>query len=225
MSKIDHLIKQLNKTSEKLTKENKEIFYEIVVYVRASNIKTRDSEEFLQQILDSFINAENRGVTIEEMLGTSDIKGYCKDIVTTYKSSYNFISRLGEYITDLGMIIVMSSLFNFVSQTLISVISNGIHAFTLSLNINLGTIIQFFIIGFIIFASIKYLKMSCFKKPTKGHKIKGFFILWLMLIPLFSIIVLCSKFLDNILTFNLNIIVILIIGIPLYYIGQYLSEK
>jgi len=68
---------------------------------------------------------------------------------------------------------------------------------------------------------MSYIKHNSFKKYTKSNLIKEFSILWLFMF----IIVPCIMFLDNILTFNLNIIIILIIGIPLYYIGQYLSEK
>ncbi|MBZ9606332.1 hypothetical protein G9F73_000550 [Clostridium estertheticum] len=91
MIKTKSLIKQLNKAAENLSPENESIFLDIVVYIRTSNIRTRDAEEFLQQILDSFLNAEQQGVGIETMLGTSDIKQYCEEIVSTYKSSYDFL--------------------------------------------------------------------------------------------------------------------------------------
>ena len=73
MIKTKSLIKQLNKASENLSLENKSVFDDSVVYIRTSNIKTRDAEEFLQQILDSFLNAEQQGVSIEKVLGTTDI--------------------------------------------------------------------------------------------------------------------------------------------------------
>src|SRR5659263_360486 len=105
MIKTKSLIKQLNKSAKNLSLENKKTFYDIVLYIRSSNIKTRDAEEFLQQILDSFLNAEQQGVSIEFMLGTSDIKHYCEEIVITYKSSYNYLSRCSEYIMTTGILI------------------------------------------------------------------------------------------------------------------------
>jgi len=221
MNETKSLIKQLNKESEKLNKENREIFTQIVVYVRTSNIKIKDAEEFLQQILDSFLNAENRNITIEEMLGTSDIKEYCKEIVYTYKSNSNLLYRFGDYLMYLGMIIIGLSLINFISQNLTSIITTGIDTFTLSLKFNLGIIIEYILISFAAIVFMSYIKHNSFKKYTKSNLIKEFSILWLFMF----IIVPCIMFLDNILTFNLNIIIILIIGIPLYYIGQYLSEK
>lgn len=225
MSRIKSLIKQLNETSEKLSKENKEIFDEIVVYVRTSNIKTSDTEEFLQQILDSFLNAEKRGVTIKEVLGTSDIKEYCKEIVNTYKSSYNLLSRLNEYILFLGIIIIIFPLMNFIFQNSSSIIQNGIDTFTFSLNVNLAIIIQVILIALLVPVVMAYVQRSCFKRPTKSDKIKEFLVLCLINILIILVFVLCSKFLSNSLSININIFIILIVGLPLYFTGKYLTEK
>ena len=225
MNRIKSLIKQLNETSEKLSKENKEIFDEIVVYVRTSNIKTSDTEEFLQQILDSFLNAEKRGVTITEVLGTSDIKEYCKEIVNTYKSSYNLLSRFSEYIMYLGTIIIIFTLMNFIFQNSSSIIQNGIDSLTFSLNVNLAIIIQVILIALLIPLVMDYVKRSCFKRPTKSDKIKEFLVLWLISIIIILLFVLCSKFLGTSLAFNINIFIILIVGLPLYFTGKYLTEK
>ena len=161
MIKTKSLIKQLNKASENLSVENEKIFDDIVVYVRTSNIKTRDAEEFLQQILDSFLNAEQQGVSIENVLGTTDIKHYCDEIVDTYKSSYNY----------------------------------------------------------------SYIKKSCFKETAQVSTIKEFFKLWILSCLWICILIACLMFLDEILVFRLNIIVVLIVGIALYFIGTYVSEK
>ncbi len=118
MIKTKSLIKQLNKASENLSLENKNIFTDIVVYIRTSNIKVRDAEEFLQQILDSFLNAEQQGVSIETVLGTPDIKDYCEEIVKTYKSSYNYLSLCSEYVMYTGMIIIILSIINYITQNL-----------------------------------------------------------------------------------------------------------
>ena len=61
MIKTSALIKQLNKSAKNLSIENKKVFDDIILYIRFSNIKTRDGEEFLQQILDSFLNAQKQG--------------------------------------------------------------------------------------------------------------------------------------------------------------------
>lgn len=225
MIKTKSLIKQLNKASENLSLENKKKFTDIVVYVRTSNIKTRDAEEFLQQILDSFLNAQKQGVSIENVLGTPDIKHYCEEIVDTYKSSYNYSSLCSEYVMYTGMIITILSIINYITQSLIIIKKYGVNNFTFYLNFNMGIMFQFLFIGIMIIAIMTYTKESCFKETVKGHKIKEFFILWVILFLWICIMVACIIFLDKLLVFRLNIILVLIVGIALYFIGHYVSEK
>ena len=225
MIKTKSLIMQLNKASENLSLENKGVFDDIVVFIRVSNIKTRDVEEFLQQILDSFLNAEQQGVTIETVLGTPDIKNYCKEIVNTYKASYNNLSLCSEYVMYTGMLLLILSIINFITQNLTIIKKYGVSNFTLYLNFNLGVIIQILLVGLMVIAIMAYTKESCFKEHIKGFKIKEFFILWIVLFSWICIIIACTFFLDKILLFRLNIILVLIVGAVLYFTGNYLSEK
>jgi len=224
MVKTKSLIKQLNEASENLSSENKIVFDDIVVYIRTSNIKTRDAEEFLQQILDSFLNAEQQGVSIEDVLGTADIKNYCDEIVNTYKSSYNYLSLCSEYIMYTGMLITILSIINYITQSLTSSKKPSLN-FTFYLNFNLGIIFQFLIIGISIFAIMTCIKKSCFKETVKVSKIKEFFKLWIISCLWICILVACLLFLRKILAFRINIIIVLIVGISLYFIGTYASEK
>ncbi|MBU3182161.1 hypothetical protein [Clostridium psychrophilum] len=225
MIKTKSLIKQLNKASKNLSVENEKIFGDIVFYVRTSNIKTRDAEEFLQQILDSFLNAEKQGVSIENVLGTTDIKNYCKEIVATYKSSYTYSSLFSEYIMYTGMIITILSIINYFTQNLEAIIKHGINHFTLILNFNLGIVLQFLLIGIMIIAIMIYIKKSCFEETEKVSTKKEFFKLWIISCLWISIMLACIIFLKEIFVFKLNIIIVLIVGIALYFIGNYVSEK
>jgi len=92
------LIKQLKKSSKNLSVENSKIYDDILVYILSSFIHREDSEKFLRQTLDNFLNAEQQGKNIETLLGTLDIDHYCEEIVNTYKSSYNYMSLRGKYI-------------------------------------------------------------------------------------------------------------------------------
>ena len=225
MSKTKSLIKQLNKASENLSLENQSIFTDIVVYIRTSNIKTKDAEEFLQQILDSFLNAEQQGVSIENVLGTPDIKHYCEEIVIAYKSSYTSLSLCSEYIMYTGTVIIMLSIINYITQCLTIIKKHRVNDLTFYLSFNLGIISQFLLIGLIVIAVMAYTKKSCFEKNVKRGKLKEFFILWILSILWICIMIACTMFLGGILSFKLNIIIVLIIGLALYFIGNYFSEK
>ncbi|MGK0466105.1 DUF1048 domain-containing protein [Clostridium sp.] len=225
MIKTSALIKQLNKSAKTLSLENKKVFDDIILYMRMSNIKIKDSEEFLQQILDSFLNAEQQGVSIESVLGTPDIKHYCEDIVNTYKASYNYLSRCSDYVMFTGQFIIILSIINYIIQNFNMFISHGANNLSFYLNFDPELIFQFLIVAPVVSAGMHYLKKDCFKKPSKVSKIKEYFILWVLNILLICIMVAFLMFVDNIILFRLNIIIFLIIGIALYFIGNYFSEK
>lgn len=225
MVKTKSLIAQLNKASENLSPENKNIFGDIVVFIRTSNIKTRDAEEFLQQILDSFLNAEQQGLSIENVLGTTDIKHYCEEIVNTYKASYNFLSLSGENVMYAGSLIVILTIISFITQSIPTIISNGFNKLNFNLNINLGVILQFLLIGLMVIAIMTYTKKNCFKKPVKGDGIKEFFKLWVIMFLWMCIVIACVIFLNKILVFGVNVFIVLIVGFVLYFVGSYFSEK
>ncbi|MBU3179040.1 hypothetical protein KPL47_22350 [Clostridium estertheticum] len=197
----------------------------MVLYIRTSNLKARDAEEFLQQILDSFLNAEHQGVSIEYMLGTSDIKNYCKEIVCSYKSSYNYISRCSEYIMYTGMFIVIISFINFITQNFTAFIINGTKNLSFYLNVNSGLISQFLIVVPVVIIFMTYFRNSCFKENTKRGKVKVFFTDWIFSMIVICIMVVFFMFVGDILFFRLNIILVLIVGIALYFIGNYASER
>ena len=229
MSKINQLMKHLNKTSADLSEENKEIFKDITVYIRSSFINSRDAEEFLQQILDSFLNAESRNITIEEMLGTSDIKEYCEEIVNTYKSSYSILSQTkinSIYIVFLGSILIFISILNYIEQIFNTLDFIETFKFTLDFNFSLGLIIQFSLAGLVLILTTKHIKNNCFKKPLKTRNDKKMLI-FILLCPLFVVYVIPEifNFLNTIIFFKVNIIVILIIGFLMLFIGTYISEK
>jgi DNA-binding ferritin-like protein (Dps family) len=225
MIKTSSLIKQLNKSAKNLSLENKKIFDDIILYIRMSNIKTRDAEEFLQQLLDSFLNAQQQGVSIETMLGTPDIKKYCEEIISTYKSSYNYLSRYSEYIMFTGMLITIFCIINYIIQNFSIITKGQVDNFTLYLNFDLGLIFQLLLTGPLFIAIFAYFRRNCFKESKKHDKIKEFFMLYGLNILLICTMVAFFMFVDNVILFRLNIIIVLIIGIALYFIGSYLSEK
>jgi DNA-binding ferritin-like protein (Dps family) len=202
MTKTKSLIKQLNKASENLSEENKIIFTDIVVYIRMSNIKIKDAEEFLQQILDSFLNAEKQGVSIENVLGTSDIRHYCEEIVNTYKASYNYLSLCSDYVMHTGTIIIVLSIINYISQNLFIIVKYGFKNFTFNLNLNLGMLFGILTVGLMIIVIFSYAKKTCFKQPVKSGKIKEFLKLWAIACLWISIPFACMVFFDKILLFR-----------------------
>lgn len=224
MSRMNNLVKQLNEASKNLSPDNEAIFTDMVVYIRLSNIKEKDAEEFLQQLLDSFLSAQEHGDSIKKVLGTDHYKDYCDKIIQAYKSSYDIFSRSGEFIRNTGIVITIMSIITFISQK-IDVLKTEFKLFPLSYTFALGTLFQFIVIAALIPITFAWCKDSCFKKAKKNEKVKEFFILWGLSISFIAITYLAGKFLDTVVLFTAPILVIIPVGIALYYVGKWLSEK
>lgn len=228
MIRLSSLGKQLNESVEKLSLENRKIFDDIIAFIRASNLKTRDGEEFLQQMLDSFLNAQQEGRSIEIMLGTDDIRGYCKEIVDTYKSTYSILSRSGEYLMYFGIIITILSLFSSLGENFIILMSKNFKfnnfSFYSYIDFDFGFITTFFIAVTLYIALMDWIKKNCFSEPVKGNqKKKNYKILILIIFTLIMYAI--SNFAKGYVLVSLNIFIVVIIGIMSYLIGNYLVEK
>ncbi|MBZ9606331.1 hypothetical protein G9F73_000545 [Clostridium estertheticum] len=119
----------------------------------------------------------------------------------------------------------MLSIINYITQCLTIINKYGVNDLTFYINFNLGIISQFLLIVLIIIAVMAYTKKSCFEGNVKRGKVKEFFILWILDILWICIMLACVTFLDKFLVFKLNIIIVLIVGIVLYFAGNYFSEK
>lgn len=227
MSKINTLIKQLNESAEKLSIENKKTFDDITVFIRASNLKLRDAEEFLQQMLDSFLNAEQQGISIESMLGTTNVKNYCEEIVIAYKSTYNFFARSGEYMMYVGMTIVILAFLNNLNDNVNMFLfkNKALTSFSFYINFDFSLIFQFLITAPLIIAAMIWLKKSAFKEVTKIIKMKETLIIFILYLLYLCILFLISKLIGETVYFSLNIFIVLIMGVALYFIGEFLVEK
>lgn len=228
MIKLSSLGKQLNESVEKLSLENRKIFDDIIAFIRASNLKTRDGEEFLQQMLDSFLNAQHQGINIETMLGTDDIRGYCKEIVATYKSTYSILSRSGEYLLYLGIIIVILSSFNNFAKNFIILMSKNFNfnkfSFYSYIDFDFGFITTFLIAVTLYIGLMDWIKKSCFTEPVKDNKKKNNLTI-IILVIFVCLTYAISNFAKGYIFFSLNIVIVVIIGIMSYLIGNYLIEK
>jgi DNA-binding ferritin-like protein (Dps family) len=228
MIKLSSLGKQLNESVEKLSLENRKIFDDIIAFIRASNLKTRDGEEFLQQMLDSFLNAQQQGTSIEIMLGTDDIRSYCKEIVDAYKSTYSILSRSGEYLMYFGITIVILSLFSSFGKNFIILMSKNFRfsdfSFYSYIDFDFGFITTFLIAVTLYIALMDWIKKNCFTELVKVNQEKNNFKVFVLIIFIW-IMYTISNFVKGYVFFSLNIFIVVIIGTMSYLIGNYLIEK
>ncbi|WP_143315446.1 hypothetical protein [Clostridium sp. HBUAS56017] len=225
MSSMKELINGLNKSKENLSESNRKIFDGIIIYIRCSNIKTRDAEEFLQQTLDNFISAEHQNISIESYLGTSDIKGYCKEIVDTYKSTYNKLSLMVQYIcyAALGLTILLS--ISYLSQNIQAILKNGLSSFSLNMLITPIIVLALILVIPLTLAAITWAKHKSFKEYTKKQSIIEFFVMWFIMVLFIGALVLVGLLLKKVVLFSIPIYILLPILILIYFISNHLLEK
>ena len=111
------------------------------------------------------------------------------------------------------------------TQNLTAFIIHGTKYLSFYLNVDLGLISQFLIVVPVVIIFMTYFRNSCFKENTNRGKVKVFFTDWIFCMIVICIMVAFFMFVGDILLFKLNIFIFLIIGIILYFIGNYASEK
>ncbi|MDS0525901.1 hypothetical protein NNC19_09450 [Clostridium sp. SHJSY1] len=224
MSNMKELIMGLNKAKENLSEENRKIFDGIIIYIRSSNIKTRDAEEFLQQTLDNFISAEHQNISIETYLGTSDIKGYCKEIVDTYKSTYSKFSLIGQYVYygALGLTILFS--IAYLSQNLQSILKNGLSNFSLNMFITPIIVLELILVIPLTLAAFTWTRLQSFKEYTKKQSVIEFLVMWVIMMLFIGSLVLIGLLFKNVILFSVPIYILLPIFLILYFASKHLVE-
>ncbi|WP_113927347.1 DUF1129 family protein [Bacillus sp. P14.5] len=74
------MIQLNNERREKLNKENKKYYEDMLLYIRMSDVEERDGEELLLEILEHLLEAQENGQTAEEVFGDQP-KKYCDELL------------------------------------------------------------------------------------------------------------------------------------------------
>lgn len=221
MGKVNKLVKILNENMEKLNKEDQEVFEEIICNIRFESISEVDAEEFLQQLLDSALQAEKEGKSIKDVLGTDDIQKYCSEIIHEYKKRYPLWKQVLNYLSTALLILLI---FTGFWELVLSVVTNSIAKKTLILDVNItvNTVVSYIIACFVTYISFKVL----IKKAPKvmNNNVKSFLILFGMNVLLILFFVVSQLLFRKYILFNFNILYFAIIVPILYVITSKLSK-
>jgi DNA-binding ferritin-like protein (Dps family) len=74
------MIQLNNERREKLNKENKKYYEDMLLYIRMSDVAEQDGEELLLEILEHLLEAQENGQTAEEVFGEQP-KKYCDELL------------------------------------------------------------------------------------------------------------------------------------------------
>ncbi len=223
--KTKQYIKEVNKFINKLSKENEEKFENILFKIRFSNINDHDAEEFIHHCLDLFLQAEEKGIDVEEVLGNSDINSFCDEFISETIEGYSILEKVYWKISKLPIIlIIFTGVFEMFVGQLIDSWVNKITLFTVSVTVSMlvNTIIVIILTNYLL-SKIQYM-YNIFNGEDKKKDRKITFLLWIGFCIITAIFVLTKLFLTNVL-FEVNYLIFMGILITIYLIQYFFENK
>jgi len=122
------LNKANNQNEQLLNDESKRYLIDIVCYLRTKNVDSYELEVIRNDILRIFLDAQNRGETIDKILG-SDHKSFCDGILqsTGYRKKRNIICEWIDCVLSAFLVLVaITFLFSGMCSKVINHIFRGI---------------------------------------------------------------------------------------------------
>lgn len=100
MSSVKSIRNENNQLSEKLNKENQEIYTDIVCYLRVSDLSDIQQEEVISDILSMFFDWEKQGKKVMDMIG-ENYKKFADDIIAALNPQKSIFQKSKEYLLAL----------------------------------------------------------------------------------------------------------------------------
>ncbi|SCK03373.1 Protein of uncharacterised function (DUF1129) [uncultured Clostridium sp.] len=212
------LLKQNNKREKIINKFNIDIYTQMIVYMRESDIDEYTQELIRADLIEMIIDGQERGDDIKKVMG-GNYKEICDEIINTF-SKKSKKQRLMEILnTSLSSIWILGGIS--VIQTLIFDFSkeDKMHNYELSLG-NLLSIIILTVIANII---IKYLCKNSFDSLNKNKTIE-FLKVWIIAMIIIGSCLALSYYLDYVLI-KVSIIYAIIFIIIVFCLERIVDSK
>lgn len=215
-----------NELLKKVNKENDEVLTDIVCYLRAANISLYQQEAVRQDLLDMVLSAQERGETIQDMVGYA-YKAFCDDIIANLPHRSRKERILEVIDTILLCTCVWWSLLFIILFTLDSVTNLGKgKPVNLMLPVTLGSLILY---GLSIVAAniiVQLTLKSSFqpKKEKSPSKLKQFFIYFLIGAGVMSVCLLFA-WIGKPVIFTINLFLAWAVILFLYITHKFLPKN
>ncbi|ACL74604.1 DUF1048 domain-containing protein [Ruminiclostridium cellulolyticum] len=182
MLSLESLRNENNRFSEKLNKENRDIYTDIVCYLRVSYLTDVQQEEIISDILSMFFDWEKQGKKVKDMIG-EDYKKFADDIINAVNPHKSILEKSKEYL----FIILEAFCYMFTIDFLFllpKIIKGNLH---LMYDYSLDMALRSLLILIVAVSVINYIGRNSFSlrkkaisKPTRfliGCCVGGFFII------------------------------------------------
>lgn len=223
MNKKTKELNQLNnELSKRINAENEEAFTDMICYLRGSNVSESQQEIVRQDLLEMILSAQERGETIQSVVG-GDYQVFCDDIIASLPARsrrekvVEFFDIVCGCLSILGVINII-----FANETL-DLIRNLAAGKPLSFEISVtfGNIISIGIIIAAAFAIIEIFLKNTFKLGKKKDiSIVKVFFIGAGIMAVF----LCIAWLGKTPLFTVNIFIALAVVLALYIAHRVLSH-
>ncbi|MFR1709592.1 MAG: hypothetical protein ACLSV2_11885 [Clostridium sp.] len=204
--KTKQYIKEVNKFSSRLSEENEKKFDNILFRVRFSKINDHDAEEFIHHCLDLFLQAEERGVEVEEILGNNDIDSFCDEFIEETMNGYSAIEKVYWRVSKLPIVLlIFTGVFEMLVGYLIKAWVNGSRTFAVPVTVSMivNTLITLIITSYLL---SNIARLDKFFSSDRKTDIKITILLWLFFCVLIAVFVLSKLFLTKVL-FEVNYLI------------------
>lgn len=171
MKKQTEKLNRLNNELEvQLSKENDEVFTNMICYLRVADLSEYDQELVRHDLLEMILSAQKRGETIHDIIG-QDYKGFCEDIIASLPSQ----SEKNKSMRTLSIIFLCVAILIVIrvviSQKFFLLVRNIFTGETLNFQVavSLGDLITSTVIIIASFATAHFIGKTSFQsiKPWK----------------------------------------------------------
>ena len=215
MNKITKsMLKKNNSREEAILNENQEIYTNMVVYLRGSDLTEYNQEVVREDLIELILDGQERGDDIQKVMG-SNYKEICDDIIDAMPKMSGKEKIIDLVGTSLNMLWILGAI-NLIINLIISLIDrNSEFNFTLSIgDIFAGIIIIIFSNGVVWYVTKTALNEQQINIKKKRSLFKG----WLSLVVVFATILFAGIYFDTVVL-NIHLITAVII-ISLIFIAS-----
>lgn len=215
MNKITKsMLKKNNSREEAILDENQEIYTNMVVYLRGSDLTEYNQELVREDLIELILDGQERGDDIQKVMG-GNYKEICDDIIDAMpkmSAKEKIIDLVG---TSLNMLWILGAINVIINFTINLIDRNSEFNFTLSIgDILAGIIIIIFSNGVVWYVTKTALNEQQINIKKKRSLFKG----WLSLVMVFATILFAGLYFDTVVI-NIHLITAVII-ISLIFIAS-----
>lgn len=119
--KTKQYIEEINQFSQQLSEDNQAKLGKIVVRLRFSSVEEKQAEEFSHHCMDMFLQAEQEGRPVEELLGTDNLEKFCNEFITSAKTEYSPLQKIYLKIKYIPLLLlIFTGIFEMFIGTIVS---------------------------------------------------------------------------------------------------------